>query len=80
MTLIRQPAPENTDEAFCKKVCRIAGEQGWTLDDMCNRFTGCSYAFQHKDGRRLSGGITSERQDALISACKALLPEIYLSL
>lgn len=80
MTLHRiRPATLNTDAAFCEKVCRIAGEEGWRLDLM-ETFIGTSAAFEHRDGRRIAGDIFKSKQDALVHACKALLPEIYLHL
>jgi hypothetical protein len=66
-----------TDAAFCAKVIGIAQALDWTLDDMCNPIGGCSFAFDHRDGRRAAGGICGNKQDALVSACKKLLPEIY---
>ena len=76
MTLLRISSPGMTDEAFCLKVCRIAQENGWTLDDMCTEL-GQSYAFEHRDGRRIAGDIAASATEALVDACKKLLPEIY---
>lgn len=65
-----------TDAAFCARICRIAQQLDWTLDVMDTR-AGVSCAFDHRDGRRVAGGICGNKQEALVSACKALLPEIY---
>lgn len=64
------------DVAFCEKVCRIAAANEWTLDLMDTQI-GDSIAFQHRDGRRVSGDIFKNQPEALLHACKALLPEIY---
>lgn len=70
-----RPATLNTDAAFAEKVCRIAHEQGWTVDAM-KSFVGYSIAFE-KGEKRIAGDIYKNREDAVVSACKALLPEIY---
>lgn len=70
-----RPATLVTDAAFAEKVLRIASEQGWTVDAM-QSFVGFSIAFE-KDGRRIAGDIQRTREQAVVNACKRLLPEIY---
>jgi len=64
------------DRIFCERICRIARDLGYTLDEMDTR-VGWSFAFVAVDGARVSGGICGDRQSGLLSACKKLLPAIY---
>lgn len=70
-----RPATLHTDAAFCEKVCRIAADNGWTVDPMKSH-VGYSVAFEHPEHGRVAGDIFKNREDAVANACKALLPHI----
>lgn len=70
-----RPATLHTDAAFCERVCRIAKENGWTVDHM-HSHVGHSFAFEHADHGRVAGDIFKDPADGLANACKALLPHI----
>lgn len=68
-----------TDAEFCARVCRIAQEQGYTLDQMGpDDFR--SYAFVRGKDERIAGTIQRDPETALVNACKELLRHIYLHL
>lgn len=66
-----------TDAKFCERVCEIAKDLGYTLDQM-GSFQGWSFAFVAPDGKRVPGVILRNRERALVNACRELLPHIYL--